>query len=119
MASDDKEKDIRDWLIKNDPQGQEFLDRLDAAVEKMKRRAPFTPEQIRAMAEAEEACACPYCGRVVLCGPPCCQARIEQIEFERQRPILINQARKALRRVWKRAHRRFTEGTNVVDEAQE
>lgn len=119
MASDDKEKDIRDWLIKNDPQGQEFLDRLDAAVEKMKRRAPFTPEQIRAMAEAEEACACPYCGRVVLCGPPCCQARIELLEFERQRPILINQARKALRRVWKRAHRRFTERTNVVDEAQE
>ncbi len=109
MSPNDREKDVRTWLIKNDPQGQEFLDRLDVAIEKMKRREPLAPEQIQAFADAEEACACPYCGRVVLCGPPCCQARVEQIEFDRRRPILINQARKALRRVWKRAHRRFAE----------
>ncbi len=106
------EKQIREWILENDPKGQEFLDRLDTAVEKMKRREPFTPEQIKAFAEAEEACACPYCGRVVLCGPPCCGQRVEQIEFERQRPILINQARKAARRVWKRAHTRFVKDEN-------
>ncbi len=100
------EKKIRAWILENDPKGQEFLDRLDAACAQIRSRPPLTPEQVKAFAEAEEGC--PYCGRVVLCGPPCCDEAVKRIEFDKLRPILINQARKASRRVWKRAHIRFT-----------
>lgn len=58
----------------------------------------------------EDPPPCPYCGRCVFCGPPCCQESADQIEFEKIRPTLINQARKRARRVFKRAHNRYVQG---------
>lgn len=31
---------------------------------------------LKALAEAEEACTCKFCGRCVLAGPPCCYDKI-------------------------------------------
>jgi hypothetical protein len=52
--------------------GSEFMERL-------KNRPKFqmpSPEALKAMEEAEEACTCKHCGRCVLLGPPCCYQKL-------------------------------------------
>lgn len=39
----------------------------------------LTEEQLKALAEAEEACTCKYCGRCVLAGPPCCYQKVYEM----------------------------------------
>lgn len=53
--------------------GPEFVARAKEAAARIK---PLTPEAIKAMADAEEACTCKHCGRCVLVGPPCCYNKL-------------------------------------------
>lgn len=81
----------------------------------------MTPEEREAfwaeMARLEDECACPHCGRVVLCGPPCCDLRAKEFKDARLReqglhPDQIAERRKAKRdrRLARRAARRENSG---------
>ncbi len=68
---------------------------------------------LAALIDLEAACECPHCGRVVFCGPPCCDLRAKEAEDFRLReqglhPDQIAERRKAKRdrRLARRAARR-------------
>lgn len=59
------------------------LPTLEEAIERLSNRrslmSTFTPEQLTAMAKAEEECTCKHCGRCVLAGPPCCYDAVYEL----------------------------------------
>ena len=75
MSSDGKmtREEALAWSRQNDPG---FIERCEAAAAKIK---PLTIEQVKAFAEAEDACTCKHCGRCVLAGPPCCYDSVYEL----------------------------------------
>lgn len=65
----------------------------------------FTPEQLRAIIEAEPD-PCKHCGRLVLCGPACCQGMLDDIKAQQDAERAVKKEAKRQRRLARRAARR-------------
>lgn len=72
----------------------------------MKRWIEMNPAEreawLKTMDEAVEACVCCHCGRCVLCGPPCCQGKVDDLKAEVEVQKAKEQSERDMRREAKR-----------------
>lgn len=83
--------------------GRQFVDRALNATPLI---GPLTPEQVAELAEAEEACRCEFCGSYTFCGPPCCQASVDDAHAREAEATAIRRDQSRRRRLERRAMRR-------------